>query len=380
MLNKFSVGLLILWMGLPASLTAQEVAQWRGPNRDGIYPESGLMDEWPGEGPQALWTQMDIGEGFSSAVVMDSIVYVTGKKDSTEYLSALNMEGKLLWQMPYGLSGRRTFQETRITPTVEGNRVYLVSGRGKVVCIDSDHQNILWSVEAVEKYSGAYGTWELSESPLLVEDKIIYTTGGNVTTMVAFDKITGETIWESKSLNDVIAYTSPIWFERGSKKIIVNVLSNHIIGVDASNGTILWTFNYSEINRQHMKEQGGLFANCVSPLYRDGELFVTSGYDHTSILFEISDDGSAITQKWIQPVLDTHHGGVVLLNGYIYGSNWIDNRQGNWVCLDWETGEVMYETEWKCKGSIISADNKLFLYWTCRALPRRIKNGQFISA
>ena len=362
MLNKTFIFILVFLSAVPAILPAQDIAQWRGPDRNGIYHESGLMDKWPENGPQALWTQSDIGQGFSSAVVKDNTVYVTGKKDSIESLSALNMEGKILWQLPYGLTGRRTFQQTRVTPTIEGNRIYLVSGRGKVVCIDSDNQEILWSVEALEKFSGVYGKWEIAESPLLVEDKIIYTPAGDVTTMVAFDKNTGESVWESESLNDVNAYVSPIWFERGGKKIIANILGNNMIGVDASNGKILWTFNYSEINKQHMTQEGGLFVNCVSPIYRDGKLFITSGYNHTSILFEISEDGTAISRKWIQPILDTHHGGVILLDGYIYGSNWIDNRLGNWVCLDWATGEVMFETKWKCKGSIISADDKIILY------------------
>jgi outer membrane protein assembly factor BamB len=352
----------ILLTGFPAILQAQEIAQWRGPDRNGIYQETGLMDEWPQNGPQVLWTQSDIGLGFSSAVVMDSIAYVTGKKDSVEFLSALNMEGRVLWQIPYGLTGRRTYQETRVTPTIEGKRIYLVSGRGKVVCIDSDKQEILWSVEALKKYSGVYGIWELAESPLIVEDKIIYTPAGDVTTMVAFDKYTGETVWESESLHDASAYVSPIWFERGGKKIIVNVLSNNIIGVNASNGEIIWTFNYSEINRKHMTQAGGLFVNCISPVYSDGKLFITSGYDHTSILFEISEDGTSISLKWIQPAMDTHHGGVILLDGYIYGSTWIDNSRGNWICLDWETGEVMFESDWKSKGSIISSGDKIILY------------------
>ena len=363
MLNRtFIIFLLILLTGVPAILLpAQDIAQWRGPDRDGIYHESVLMEEWPSNGPLALWTNMDIGRGFSSAVAMDSIVYVTGTKDSIEFLSALDMEGKILWQIPYGLAARRSFKETRITPTIEGNLVYLISGRGQVVCIDSDRQEILWSVEALENFSGAYGPWEIAESPLLVEDKVIYTPAGNATTMVALDKYTGETVWESVSLHDSTAYVSPIWFERGGKKIIVNILRNNMIGVEASTGDILWTFLYSDIIQPHWHKEA-FYINCITPIYRDGMLFITSGYNHTSVLFNVSEDGTGISLEWIQPVLDTHHGGVVLLDGYLYGSTWIDNGNGNWACLNWETGEVMFETEWKNKGSIIAADNKLFLY------------------
>ena len=360
--RTFNICLLFLLAGMPAMLLrAQGIAQWRGPERDGIFHENDLMDEWPIDGPKALWTNMDIGQGFSSAVVMDSLIYVTGKKDSIEFLYALDMGGKILWQIPYGLTARRSFPETRITPTVEGNMIYLISGRGQVVCIDSERQEIIWSVNALEKFSGEYGSWEIAESPLLVEDKVIYTPAGHATTMVALDKRTGETLWESISLHDTTAYVSPMWFERGGRKIIVNILRKNMIGVDASCGEILWTFPYSDIIRPHWHEEA-FYINCITPVYRYGMLFITSGYNHTSALFNISEDGTEISLEWKQPVMDTHHGGVVLHDGYLYGSTWIDNSKGNWACLDWETGEVMWETEWKCKGSIISADNKLFLY------------------
>jgi len=360
-LNKIQI-IVILLAGIHSMLLpAQEIAQWRGANRDGIYHESGLMEEWPEDGLPELWTNNDIGEGYSSAVGRDGIVYVCGKKDSTDYLSALAPTGKILWQIPYGLSARRSFPGTRVTPTIEGNKIYLISGRGKVVCINADNQEILWSVEALEKFSGEYGIWEIAESPLIVEDKIIYTPAGDVTTMVALDKYTGETVWKSQSLHDTTAYVSPIWFERGGRKIIVNVLRHNIIGVEASSGEILWTFPYGEVVQPHWHSEA-FFINCITPLYSEGKLFITSGYNHTSILFNVSEDGREISIDWKQPVMDTHHGGVVLLNGYLYGSTWIDNRNGNWACLNWETGEVMFETEWKCKGSIIGSDNNLFLY------------------
>jgi outer membrane protein assembly factor BamB len=338
-----------------------EVSQWRGPERNGTYPGESLMNEWPEDGPSMLWTNDEIGQGYSSAVCKDDVVYVAGKKDSTEYLYALDLSGKILWEIPYGLAPRRSFSETRVTPTIEGDLIYLISGRGQVVCISAESQEILWSVEAYDKYHGAYGIWEVAESPLLVEDKIVYTPAGNTTTMVAFDRLSGELVWKSESIKDTTAYVSPIWFERGGKKIIVNVLMYNMIGVDASNGDILWTFPYSDLALPHW-DKDAIFINCVTPVYKDGKLFITSGYNHTSVLFNVSEDGREISVDWKQPVMDTHHGGVVLLDGYVYGSNWINNRNGNWICLDWETGEVMYDTEWICKGSIIASDSLMILY------------------
>ena len=131
--------------------------------------------------------------------------------------------------------------------------------------------------------------------------------------------------------------------------------------MDASNGNILWTYHYSKAGAPPWHHEA-YHINCITPVYHDGKLFITSGYNHTSLMFNVSGDGTEISPEWEQPVLDTHHGGVVLIDGHLYGSTWINNRTGNWACIDWETGEVKYESEWKCKGSIIACDNKLILY------------------
>lgn len=337
------------------------IAQWRGPERNGVYPEKNLLKFWPETGPEMLWNVDGIGNGYASASVSDGIVYVTGKKDSIEYLSAFDKQGNQLWQIPYGLACRKTYAETRCTPTIEENYLYLISGRGEVVCIDKQTKNIQWKVEAYDMFDGAYATWEIAESPLIVDNKVIYTPGGNKTTMIALDKNTGETIWQSESLSDLTAYVSPILIERGGKKIIANITRNYLLGVDAENGEILWTFKYSEFYKPRLHPEVP-FINCISPIYSEGKLFITSGYNHTSVMFDISPDGKEISVAWRQKSLDTHHGGVVLVDGFIYGSNWINNSKGNWVSLNWNTGEVMYEEEWETKGSIISANGMLFMY------------------
>jgi len=222
-------------------------------------------------------------------------------------------------------------------------------------------KEILWKVEALNEFAGEYATWEIAESPLLVDNKIIYTPGGHQTTMVALDKYTGQTIWQTESLKDLTAYVSPILIERGDRKILANITRNFLLGVNADDGKILWKMKYSEVDSPTFHPEAP-FINCVSPVYHNGRLFITSGYDHTSIMFDLSTNGGEISIAWKQPALDTHHGGVVYYEGYIYGSNWINNSMGNWVCLKWETGEVMYEKEWETKGSIISADDMLYLY------------------
>ena len=354
--------LLILSMLINHLLSGQEIAQWRGPERNGIYPDKELLDEWPDEGPELLWSMEGIGKGFSSVSVINGVIYATGQQDSIEYFSAIAPEdGNLLWHIPYGLSPLRSFKDTRCTPTVEGDKAFLISGRGEIVCVDVSRRQIKWHVEANKNFKGLYGIWEIAESPLLVDNKVIFTPGGHATTMIALDKQTGATIWTSETIHDTTSYASPVLIEKGDKKIIVNILSNYLIGVDAENGEILWTYKYSELDKP-LWNPDAPYINTISPLYKDGRLFITSGYNHTSAMFELSPDGSEISLIWKQPVLDTQHGGVLLLDGYIYGSTWISNGQGNWACLDWETGETMYDKEWYNKGSIIAADGRLIVY------------------
>ncbi len=354
--------LLIVFLLVPIWLSGQDIAQWRGPERNGIYPETGLLEEWPEGGPEQLWTMKGIGKGYSSVSVLDETIYATGLSDSVESLTAINqVDGHIMWQIPYGQSILRSFKDTRCTPTIEEDRAFTISGRGEVVCVDLSQEQIVWQVDAFNQFEGESGRWEIAESPLLVDDKVIITPGGHKTTMVALDKKSGEIIWSSKTLHDSCAYVSPILVELGEKKIIVNVLSHNIIGVDAENGNILWTQKYP-FPEDAIRYELSNHINTITPVYKEGRLFITSGYDRTSAMFELSADGTAIQLLWKQPVMDTHHGGVVLLDGYLYGSTWINNSQGNWVCLDWKTGDVLYEKKWNNKGSIIAADNKMIVY------------------
>jgi outer membrane protein assembly factor BamB len=337
---------------------AADWPQWQGPDRDNISKETGLLREWPAEGPRALWSVTGIGKGFSSPSIANGVLYVTGMEDNVEFLSALDLEGNLKWKKEYGKAYTKTNPDARTTPTVDGDSVYVVSGTGEVVCFDATSGGVRWSVDAFSEFEGKQGNWGTAESLLIVDNKVIYTPCGEKTTVVALDKNTGQTIWTSRSLSDQSGYVSPIVIERGGKKLILTVTGNYIIGIDAENGDIPWQIAYREIP----VPESGNDINIVTPLYRDGRIFVTSGYDHTGVMVELSEDAASASVAWWNQDLDTHHGGVVLVDGYIYGSNWINNKKGNWVCLDWNSGKTMYEKEWNNKGSIISAEGMLYCY------------------
>jgi outer membrane protein assembly factor BamB len=179
--------------------------------------------------------------------------------------------------------------------------------------------------------------------------------------MVALDTATGKTIWQTRSFKQPSAFVSPIVCDYEGKKIIVGILTEHILGVDAENGEVLWDVKYHDIEMPTFHEWAPK-NNCVTPLYEDGHLFVTSGYDHVGVMFKLINGGNDVEQVWINKDLDNHHGQVVKVGNYIYGSNWIDNPKGNWCCVDWTTGKTMYETTWENKGSVSVADGLMYCY------------------
>lgn len=337
---------------------SQEFCEWRGPGRTGVYNETGLLQKWPEKGPNLLWALEDIHKGYSSVSIANNTIYLTGINDTVDVLIAVDMKGNLKWQTPFGRAWNSSYSDSRSTPTVENDRVYVSSGLGDVACLNAINGEIIWELKATEKFEGTFGKWGIAESLLLIDNKVIYTPGGNKTTIVALDKMTGETIWESKSLEDNPSYTSPLLIERSGKKIIVTVTEKYIIGVLPNTGEILWKFDFGQY-------AGGLYkanihANTV--IYDDGKIFVTSGYDHQNVMLNLSEDGNSISLAWANEDLDVHHGGIVKVGEYLYGSNWKNNKTGNWMCLNWETGEVKYDTKWISKGSIISAEGMLYCY------------------
>jgi outer membrane protein assembly factor BamB len=337
---------------------SDETAQWRGPNRDGIYPENGLLKEWPEAGPDLILKIEGIGKGLSQAVLYKNIIYVTGLKiDSTDVLSAYDLKGNLIWDKAYSPAWDRGYPETRSTPTIEKNRIYLLGGSGLLVCLDAKNGNILWQQNPLEDFNASIMHWGIVESILLTPDAALCLAAGDETTLVAYDKITGEFLWKSESLGGEKPYASSSLIEWNGMNIVLVQTSQDLMGIDADNGEILWNYNTLQYHDGRGK---GEAAN--TPLYRNGEIFVTYGNDQPGMLFSLAEDGRSVSLKWSNDILDTHHGGLVLLEGNIYGSNSFNNSQGDWASVDWETGKTNWETEWFTKGSVISADGLLYFY------------------
>lgn len=365
-MNKKLTSLLLL--GAMSLTAAAQVTPygWRGPEHNGNYPDKGLMASWQEAGPELVFETEDAGKGYSSPLVVGDKVYLTGmNEDQTkEVFQCYTLKGEKQYTVEYGNPWKQSYPETRTTPAIVDGKAYVVSGMGEIVCINTADGKILWSVDGGTKYGRKTGMWGTSECPLVYDDKVIYTPCGDQTTMVALNRNTGEEIWKSRALGDKSGYVSPIMIEYKGKRQIVGSTSTTAIGVNPDNGEIEWTFdNWGPKYTGKESRWDNIAPN--SALYKDGKIFFCHGYDINGFQLKLADDLKSVEVTWRTETLDTHHGGYVLVNGKIFGSNWVNNNDGNWCCLDWETGKTEYETKWTGgagKGSIISADGKLFIY------------------
>ena len=348
----------ILVLLMTSMVRSDDWPQFRGPNRDGKSAETGLLKQWPEGGPKLLWTtEEDLGKGWSHPVIANGAIYTLGNFQQDGVLFALDLDGKLKWKKTYGPEWFRSEPGTRSIPTIDGDQIYFFSGVGTLYCHDAKTGAQKWVFNAAEKYQGVRPLWAWAESPLVVDNLVICTPGGQLATMAALHKITGEVIWTTKDLTDKSTYCSPILVERGGKKIIVTMTGKAVIGVEAPNGKILWQDLFSEYQGPKSSD-----TNPASPIYHDGFIYTTSGYDDGGALLELSTDGMSVTRRWVDKTLDNHHGGGVLVDGYLYGSNFLSNTEGHWCCLEFKTGKIMYETAWHNKGSMIYADGLLYCY------------------
>jgi len=353
-------GILVLIAGLVllAGVSYGQDAQWRGANRDGKYSDTGLLKQWPEEGPALILKKEGLGKGFSTPVVEEGKIYISGRRDSVDVLTKLDINGTVLWETAYGFAWDKSFPETRSTPTIENGRVYIMGGLGNIVCIDTETGGIIWKVNTHKDFEGEFHRWGMAESLLLTDRAVISSPIGDRTALVALDKKDGSLIWEAASQGGVRSYVSPLMINHNDREMILGTSDKDLIAVDPKNGEVIWaqdivTGHSTDRNRRN---------NTNTPLYHNGEIFTTSGYDVEGILLKLSADGSEVSEKWSDATLDTHHGGLVLVDGYIYGANWVNNGNGNWVCQEWETGKVMYEEKWHNKGSVIYADGLLYIF------------------
>jgi outer membrane protein assembly factor BamB len=330
-------------------LNAQNNAQWRGDDRNGIYKETGLLKKWPPNGPKLLWHFDKLGEGHSSAAVTNDRIYTTGMFDSTGFIYAFDLDGNLIWSTSYGLEWNESWPGARTTPVINDGKLYFESGFGKLVCLDAASGKIIWAVNLMIDYYGLNINWGFTENLLIDGDKLFCTPGGKLANVLALDKNTGKLIWKSKGKGEKSAYGSPALISLPNMKIVVVMTERSILGIDASNGILLWSHPQTNDWSVHPN----------TPVFENGMLFCTSGYGKGGVMLQVSPDGKSIKELWRNTSLDPRIGGVIIKDGKIYGTG--DNTR-TLQCIDQNTGKLLFDTLNFAPGNIISAENLLYLY------------------
>jgi outer membrane protein assembly factor BamB len=342
------------------SVTAlySQLSEWRGPERSGIYAESELLKKWPDGGPELLWEASKMGDGYSSPTITDDAIYVTGRRDSADVLSALTLDGKMKWEIAYGKAWMTNHTGSRCTPTYYNGNIFLISGSGDIVCVGSEGK-IKWSRNHYRLYEGKPLMFGISESPLVVDNMVIASPGGKKASLVAFNIKDGSVNWETEPLNQDPQYVNPKLIEYAGKKMIVTVMGSDIIAVNAKDGKILWKVNYASVNAA----TGNVRKNhAITPVYRDGYILIANGYNWVALKLKLSEDGNSVKVVWENRTFDPQLGGVVLLGNNLYGTNHQSNPADTWVCVDWITGKTLWTKKWYSRGSLISADSMLYLF------------------
>lgn len=325
--------------------------QWRGPNRDDINPHTGLLKSWPRGGPPIAYTARGLGGGYSTPSVSQGRVFGMGFRGNDEIVWALNeADGTMIWSRriapknsSYGYG-----EGSRSTPTVVNDRLYTLGIDGDLVCLKVSDGSLIWHVNLKKEFDGIVGGWGYSESPLVDGQKVVVAAGGPKATIVALHADTGRVIWKSAvPERDHAHYASAIVAEVDGVRQYIHFLSGGVVGVAANDGRFLWRYN---------RPANGT-ANCSTPLFSDGKVFAASSYGTGGGLARIKREGRGFVA---QQLFDTrnmknHHGGMVLVDGHIYGSN-----EGLLTCLDFQTGKVKWEEREPGKGSITYADGCLY--------------------
>jgi outer membrane protein assembly factor BamB len=345
----------ILACAVPAAY-GDDWPQFRGPNRDGKSAETGLLKSWPEGGPKLLWTAKGCGEGFGSPVVVGSAIYIIGDANGAATLTNLDTEGQHKGQVVFGKtnpSDPNRANGSRSTPTYYGSAsdasatIYVSGAWGEVACFDAKTFSKQWEVNVKDEFHGTLPTWKYAESPLVDGDNLICTPGGMDAGIVALDRKTGKTVWTSKGLSDSAGYSSCVKMTVDKLPMIVTMTGKGLVGVSAKTGQFLWRYD----------RPANKIATCPSPVFLGNRVFEATGYGAGggAVDLAVSANGVTATQAWETKDMVCHHGGYVLVDGYIYGNN-----GGGWACIDFKTGQTKWKDTGVGKGCIIYADGMLY--------------------
>ncbi len=345
-----------------AALIASPEAGWpqfRGPRRDGISDERGLLQSWPDTGPKVLWSATGAGRGFSSPIIADGRLYVTGDFGEELRILAFDLTGKPLWSAKNGASWLNQYQGARASVTYSAGRLYHENAHGRIACFEAESGKELWAVNLLERFRGENITWGLSEC-LLVDERAVYATaGGRDALLVALDKRNGELLWKSDPLfekepgpAETAGYAAPILVRFAGRRLLIGCSSRHLYCADADTGKMQWLqprpTSYSVL--------------AMSPVLVGNAVFMSAPFGPPGALTRLVapdpiDGKVGVAAGWTT-ALDPAQGGVVHADGRLYGSYY--PRRGGWAALDAATGNVLYDAPEIIKGAALHADRRLY--------------------
>lgn len=360
--------------------TAQDKKDWscfHGSDRTNKSSETGLLDVWPENGPDLLWTVSGLGDGYSTVSFGGGLMYTAGKYNDQTYLFCFDMKGNLVWKKPNGpawtttLSWATEYTGSRCTPTFDNGIVYHLSETGRLTAFESATGKEIWSRELTKDFDSEPPKYGYSESVLIDGNTLFIKPAGKKGHQICLNKKTGETIWVNTEIPGTLGYNSTVMMEFGGYRQISGASSNCYYGIDSKTGRLLWKFDF--------ENQRGL--NLTDAVCNKEYVFATSGYGKGSKLVKLnpSANGFVTETVWESDIMDNHHGGVILHNRYLYGSG--SNSRG-WFCIDFLTGKQIWNTDGK--GSLTFADDMLYLLdekgrmRLVRATPEKYeKRGEF---
>ena len=327
--------------------------QWRGPNRDGVSTETGLLKEWPAGGPQLVWKANGLGNGYSTLAIAGGRIFTIGETNGMSSVIALDIaDGKPVWSAKLGKPGAPGwggFEGPRATPTVDGDSLYAVGQWGDLVCVETATGKERWRKDYVKDFSAPRPEWGFAESPLVDGDKVMITPGGNQGAVVALDKKTGAIVWRSKQFTDSAQYSSLIIADIAGVRQYVQLTAASVAGIAAADGKLLWR-----------APRVGRTAVIPTPIYSDGFVYVTSGYGVGCNLLKISATGGKFSAQevYANKVMANHHGGAIKVGNSVFGYS--DGK--GWTCQDFKSGEAKWQEKDKLgKGSLAYADGHFYL-------------------
>jgi outer membrane protein assembly factor BamB len=337
-------------VSLRAQSTSFDWPQWGGPDRNGVSKETGLLKQWPRSGPSLGWSAAMIGAGYGSVAVAGDRVFVQGMRNRQSVVTSLSRaNGAMGWVRTIGPAvDNDRGPGPRGTPSIDGDRLYALTENGDLACLRVADGMVVWQRNILKEFGGRNIGWLISESPLVDGNLVIVTPGGPGAGMAALDKMSGKTVWVSKELSDEAGYASPIAADVQGIRTVMTLTGDAAVGVRASDGKLMW--RYTAVSNRT--------ANITTPIFADNKVFFTSAYGTGGALLGLRASGQEVRMQeiYFTREMQNHHGGVVLVNGYLYGFN-----NNILTCLEFATGKMMWRDRSVGKGSVTYADGNLYI-------------------